>query len=152
MSSYDYIVIGAGSAGCVLASRLTEDPDVSVLLLEAGGDGLLDVVRNPPVWPTLAGTERDWGYETVPQRGTGHVHAIPRGRGLGGSHSINAMAFMRGHPTRLRRLGLRRQSGLVLPAGAALLQAPRARPARGSALGAAGVDRSPSRPPPSPTR
>jgi choline dehydrogenase len=99
MASYDYIVVGAGSAGCVVASRLSEDPDAAVLLLEAGGDGLLDVVRNPQVWPTLAGTERDWGYETVSQHGTGHRHDLPRGRGLGGSHSINAMAFMRGHRT-----------------------------------------------------
>ena len=84
MTSYDYVVVGAGSAGCVVASRLSEDPDVAVLLLEAGGDGLLDVVRNPPLWPTLAGTERDWGYETIPQRRTGHRHNLPRGRGLGG--------------------------------------------------------------------
>jgi choline dehydrogenase len=97
--SFDYIVIGAGSAGCVVAARLSEDRNVTVLLLEAGGDDMLDVVRMPQLWPTLAGTERDWAYETVAQPGTGRVHDAPRGRGLGGSHSINAMAFLRGHPS-----------------------------------------------------
>src|ERR1700761_5662696 len=99
MAKADYVVVGAGSAGCPVASRLTEHPDVSVLLLEGGGDGLLDVVGNPQAWPTLAGTERDWAYETVPQRGTGHGQSLPRGRGLGGSHSINATEFLRGHRT-----------------------------------------------------
>jgi choline dehydrogenase-like flavoprotein len=95
--SHDYVIVGAGSAGCAVAARLSEDPDATVLLLEAGGDGLREIVDQPPMWPTLAGTERDWSLETVRMRGTGHVHALPRGRGLGGSHAINAMAFMRGH-------------------------------------------------------
>ena len=82
-----------------MASRLSEDPDVTVLLLEAGGDGLPGLVRDPQRWPALGGTERDWAYQTTVQRGTGHAHAIPRGRGLGGSHAINAMAFLRGHRT-----------------------------------------------------
>ncbi len=96
---HDYVVVGAGSAGCVLTARLSEDPEVDVLLLEAGGDGLLDIVRDPPLWPALNGTARDWAYETMTQHGTGHATSWPRGRGLGGSRATNAMAFLRGHPT-----------------------------------------------------
>jgi choline dehydrogenase-like flavoprotein len=98
-TGFDYVIVGAGSAGCVIAARLSENPEATVLLLEAGGDGLQEVVHNPQLWPTLEGTDRDWGYRTVPMRGNGHAVAVPRGRGFGGSHAINAMAFLRGHPT-----------------------------------------------------
>src|ERR1700733_9348248 len=63
---YDFIVCGAGSSGSVVARRLAENPDVSVLLLEAGGDDDVPNVRNANLWPTNLGTERDWGFEALP--------------------------------------------------------------------------------------
>ncbi|MFF0050756.1 GMC family oxidoreductase [Streptomyces sp. NPDC005498] len=95
---YDYVIVGAGTAGCVLAARLSEDSDVKVLLLEAGAAEPLDLMAVPPAWPALMGTEADWADHTVPQPGAdGLVVPWPRGRGLGGSSSINALCFLRGH-------------------------------------------------------
>ncbi|WP_028933433.1 GMC family oxidoreductase [Pseudonocardia spinosispora] len=96
---YDYIVIGAGSAGCVLAARLSEDDRVRVLLLEAGSFEPLPTMAVPPAWPSLGGSEADWADHTVPQIANGDTVPFPRGRGLGGSSSINAMNFLRGHWT-----------------------------------------------------
>ena len=96
---YDYVVVGAGSAGCVVAARLTEDPDVEVLLLESGPADSHPAIAQPPAWPTLWGSDVDHRYDTVPQPGTdGLSHNWPRGRTLGGSSSINAMVYLRGHP------------------------------------------------------
>ncbi|MFJ4466957.1 GMC family oxidoreductase [Streptomyces sp. NPDC089424] len=95
---YDYLVVGAGTAGCVLAARLSQDPDVRVCLLEAGGREQPQAVAAPSAWPTLQGTEADWADTTVPQQAAGGRQVPwPRGRGLGGSSAINAMNFLRGH-------------------------------------------------------
>jgi choline dehydrogenase len=94
---YDYVIIGAGSAGCVLASRLTENPSVRVLLLEAGPPDDADEIRIPAAVNLLFQSAYDWDYHTVPQeRAGGRSIYWPRGRTLGGSSSINAMIYIRG--------------------------------------------------------
>jgi len=95
---FDYVVIGAGSAGCVVASRLTEDPSVSVLLLEAGGEADADEIRMPLAFPLLFKTRWDWNYETTPQKHLGDRSAYwPRMKALGGCSSMNAMMYVRGN-------------------------------------------------------
>lgn len=71
VTEFDYLVVGAGSAGCVVAARLSEDSDAQVLLLEAGGRRPLEAMAVPPAWPTLLGSSADWADETVPQTTTG---------------------------------------------------------------------------------
>jgi len=95
----DYVIVGAGSAGCVLANRLSEDPSVSVLLLEAGGSDRSPKVKIPAAFPEQFHTKLDWDFETEPEP---HVDErplyIPRGKMLGGSSSMNAMLYVRGRP------------------------------------------------------
>ena len=95
---YDYIIIGAGSAGCVLANRLSEDPNVSVLILEAGGPDDTEMIHTPMRLIELWKTEYDWGYYTMPQAEcNGRKLHWPRGKTLGGSSSLNGMIYVRGH-------------------------------------------------------
>jgi choline dehydrogenase-like flavoprotein len=95
---YDYVIVGAGSAGCVLAARLTENPGTRVLLLEAGPPDEAEEIRIPAALNLLWQSQYDWGYQTVPQeRAAGQPVYWPRGRTLGGSSSINAMIYVRGH-------------------------------------------------------
>jgi choline dehydrogenase len=94
---YDYIIVGAGSAGCVLAARLSADPSVSVLLLEAGPADDAAEIRAPAALNRLFQTAYDWNYLTVPQhRAAGRTIYWPRGKVLGGSSSMNAMVYIRG--------------------------------------------------------
>ena len=98
-SAYDYVVVGAGSAGCVLANRLSEDPGTTVLLVEAGGKDRSPNIKIPAAFANQFHTKLDWDYETEPEP---HVDGrrlyIPRGRSVGGSSSMNAMLYVRGRP------------------------------------------------------
>ncbi|GAA6200052.1 choline dehydrogenase [Aquicoccus sp. SU-CL01552] len=98
---FDYVIVGGGSAGSVLAARLSEDPKVKVCLLEAGGAGKHILIRAPAgVVAILPGHGKisNWAYETVPQAGlNGRKGYQPRGKALGGSSAINAMLYVRGH-------------------------------------------------------
>lgn len=99
---FDYVIVGGGSAGCVMAARLSEDPGISVCLIEAGGPGRGLLVRAPALAALMTpGRPRinNWAFQTVPQPGlNGRRGYQPRGRVLGGSSAINAMLYIRGHP------------------------------------------------------
>jgi choline dehydrogenase len=97
---YDYIIIGAGSAGCTLANRLTENPSIKVLLLEAGGKDTNPWIHIPVGYvKTLDMPSLNWRFETEPEASTyNRPIPIPRGKVLGGSSSINGMVYVRGQP------------------------------------------------------
>ena len=94
----DYIIIGGGSAGCVLAARLSADPSCHVVLLEAGGEDYNPLIHIPAGYiKTMVNPAMNWMFETEPEEGTGNRRiAIPRGKVLGGSSAINAMLYVRG--------------------------------------------------------
>ena len=98
-TSFDYIIVGGGSAGCVMASRLSEDPSVRVCVLEAGGPDNSVFVQAPAGVVTMMPIPfKNWAFKTVPQKGlNGRQGYQPRGKVLGGSSSTNAMLYVRGH-------------------------------------------------------
>ncbi len=96
---FDFLVIGSGTAGSVLAARLSEEPDLRIGLIEAGGAARDPRIAEPAQWPLLQGSAIDWAYRTIPQRHTANrVHDWARGKVIGGSTALNAMAHVRGHP------------------------------------------------------
>lgn len=98
-NAYDYVIVGAGSAGCVLANRLSADGRNDVLLLEAGVPDEKEEIHVPAMFPFLFKSAVDWDFATVPQPGlNGREEYWPRGKTLGGSSSINAMMYVRGSP------------------------------------------------------
>ncbi len=97
-TTYDYIIVGAGSAGCVIANRLTTDPSVSVLLLEAGGWDNELLMKMPLGAHLMRYPHLNWGYVSEPIEYLGRPLFVPRGKAMGGSSHVNAMTYSRGHP------------------------------------------------------
>ncbi|WP_119299456.1 GMC family oxidoreductase [Dongia deserti] len=96
---FDFLVIGSGTAGSVLAARLSEDRELRIGLIEAGGRPTDPRIAEPAQWPLLQGSAIDWAYRTIPQRRTANrIHDWARGKVIGGSTALNAMAHVRGHP------------------------------------------------------
>ena len=132
---YDYVIAGGGSAGCVLAARLCEDPSARVLLVEAGRHGRSLFSRMPVGNGILIGNRHfDWGFESAPQKSMhGSRLYLPRGLRLGGSSLLDGMIYIRATP-RITTAGPPRHPRMVLCGGPALLQAPgkRAAPSSGT--------------------
>ena len=104
---YDYVIVGAGSAGCVVARRLVDGTGATVLVLEAGGPGEGPSLSNPPQWVENIGSPYDWSYRYEPSPLVDHRSLpLPLGKVLGGSGSINAMVWTRGHPVSYTHLTL----------------------------------------------
>ena len=96
---FDYIIVGAGSAGCVLADRLTEDSGTRVLVIEAGGRDRSPNIKIPAAFAKQFHTKLDWDFSTEPEPHVGGRSLyVPRGKSLGGSSSMNAMLYVRGRP------------------------------------------------------
>ena len=92
-----YVIVGAGSAGCVLAARLSEDPAAEVVLIEAGPPDKAQQIHIPVAWPQLFKSTYDWDYASEREPGLDRRRVyLPRGKTLGGSSSMNAMAYIRG--------------------------------------------------------
>ncbi|MFC7060103.1 GMC family oxidoreductase [Halovenus salina] len=99
-TTHDFVVVGAGSAGCALAHRLSGSEDRDVLLLEAGEPDNREEIHAPPRFPELYSSAVDWDYHTVPQSELNDRQLYhPRGKTLGGSSSLNGMIYIRGHPS-----------------------------------------------------
>ena len=99
MDEFDYIIVGAGSAGCVLANRISANPDNTVLLVEAGGSDRNIFVQMPTALSYPMAMDRfNWGYNSDPEPGLdGRQISCPRGKGLGGTSTINGMVYVRGN-------------------------------------------------------
>ena len=100
MAKFDYVIVGAGSAGCVLANRLSENPNLSICLIEAGGSDWSPFIHIPAGWASNFNNPRvDWGYHTAPEIELNERKIFwPRGKVLGGSSAINGMIYIRGVP------------------------------------------------------